>query len=214
MLIPELLIKMTLEQALATIMATPAFLQTLFQPQLSALEVSRIQETLSDKKQPVRVTLGYPLDSSPIQFCVLAITLGAKEEQEQQIGSGQEWDIAPMGDAAVVTSTQGAYFQASYHVNVFATNAQWGAYISYIVQAILQSCRSDLELNGVGLLEQRVSMADYQPDQSWLPDIVFQRAVVLSCKVRDHVLDTRVFEPVTQVIIEPVFVPYDGTLAR
>lgn len=180
MLIPESVILNTLRNGFSALAEGSA--QQLFDvfDDANAIDVNKMFTLLSNKR--FNIILGFP--PANIKDSTIALTLGSSEEAEQFLGSN--WDEQMVGVGGLHPgrmfnfNARSTMFQSQWRITIYSTNADLGVRLSYLVTYVLLSART--KLNGVGLLEQKLSMTDFEPIPQYLPDIVFVRTLMFSAK--------------------------------
>lgn len=202
MIIPESLILNTLRAGFSELAEGSAQqLMEVFDDD-TALDTSRLFTFLNSKR--LSIILGFP--ASPVKDTVIGLTLGANEEAEQFVGSAWDEEVAGLGSVVsgnvFSLDTYSTNFQASWRITIYSTNADLGVHLSYLAAYILLLKRANLTAKG--LLEQKLSMTDFEPIPQYLPDIVFVRTLVFSAKTRVDYTSINIADVLREIEFVPV----------
>lgn len=195
MLIAEAVIQTTVQDGLMALGQDPQALAELYQ-NLTPQDQSRIQQVLAATPPRYQVILGFP--TSETKDTTIGITLGAGDETEQALGSGAYDDLATIGGGIgqMWATTASQVLQTTYRLTIYSSNSDLSIYLSYAVLYVLWKSRQALQQ--AGLIEQRLSMGDFEPTPQYLPTVMYVRAVMLSAKTRLFVTQSGPYNPVTE----------------
>lgn len=168
------------------------------------LDISRLQTVLSTPKK-LNIIQGFP--PAVPKDATIALTLGEVEEDDQFVAGAEQIQKAitygDSRDRLFDNNLFGSMFAGTWRITVYSVNADLAVRLAYIVKYILLSYREYLAR--AGLLEQHISMADFEPIPEYLPDLVYVRAVMLKCKTLDTFKDFETVEPVADFVVEEEF---------
>lgn len=152
------------------------FFKHFFDPTTS--EEEREQFVANFQKYPPRVVIGYPKMGAEMP-CFAIVLMSDEEKDGQPAGflgkyAGQtlpDEETDEHGDAEYV----GGYFDQQYTVFVYGQHPDQVAYLYQFAKLTLFAARETLE--AVGLIDPRYSGGELSPEEMYLPDNVFARAV-------------------------------------
>jgi len=175
----ERLILLVLRSEVERLAADPdeltRFFRHFFDPTATAAQ--REQFVAHFTKSPPTTVLGYP--RSAAEFPCLAVTLDSEEETEPGV-LGNYIGETLEGELGEDAEYEGAYFQQSYGVTVYAENPDVCAYLYQFAKLTLFGAREALE--NAGVLELKYSGGELGPEDH-LPENMFARSLHVQCKV-------------------------------
>ena len=169
MIQPDLIVQDALRKTLLDIHANTALLDDVFaeRPDSERLE---IRDYLGAHEIPVK--LGYPRDAGelPGLYCLL----GSGREVNQTIGSR----FAEGKQGEMWWEKVGTFMQVNLRVACWTLNANLTVWLANI--ALWGLLREREALNEQDLVEQQLSMSDFEPLPQWFPDFAYRRDIMLA----------------------------------
>lgn len=180
MLLPERLIQELLQQTIDKLKEDEAeltrFFSHFFVPTAGEDEVTEFVAHFMRK--PPKAMLGYARTSA--QFPCFAIVMESENEEDAFSGdfAGQHDDTYLGQDPSEFT---GAFFEATYTVFVYAEHPDACAYLYQFAKSVVHAGKAFLM--SCGIIDLTLSGGELAPDESYMPDNMFVRALRISAKV-------------------------------
>lgn len=170
--VTEEAIRYRVEQILETVRQDPTWLDEILRP-MPEERIRRYKKFLLEQQPPFAVDFGWP-ETSP-KAPVVVVVPGEGQESDQVIGSTAHEDTAEENYGITTSMT---YLSSVHHINTYSANADTCMVVAKIVLWALVIQRWNLE--GDGLVEQRVIEGPLEPAEEWLDsDWVWKRSVHL-----------------------------------
>jgi hypothetical protein len=200
MVIPELFLLGVLKEGFEELAKNSQVIQDIFTWD-SPLDISRFQAVLQDSKK-LNIILGFP--TAVVKDNTIGITLGEQEEDDQFVGEAhqvcQPTGLGSQANNLYNQDISGTMFVGNWRLTIYSSNAELAVKLAYAVKYLLLTHRE--YLTQAGLLEQHLSMADFEPIPDYLPDIVYVRAVMLKSKTLDTFRDVERITPIDNFNIQ------------
>lgn len=157
---------------------TTRFFSHFFDPTMGETERKAIVDNfVSD---PPQVVMGYP--KAGVELPIFAVVTTSDDETEPGLlgdyfGQTLEDEDPPGGDEA---EYEGAFFEQVYTIFIYAHHPDVASYLYQVTKLIMVGARDVLE--SAGFIDTRFSGGELSPDEVYLPDNVFARALTVRGK--------------------------------
>ncbi|MDQ3171502.1 MAG: hypothetical protein M3Q55_15315 [Acidobacteriota bacterium] len=128
------------------------------------------------RRRPPTVVLNYPRSSA--EAPIYAVVMSEESESDNAIGDfvGESLE----GEDGPAAEYSGAHWEGSFTVFVFAEHPDVTMYLYQLAKAIMLGAKPVMER--AGLVDLHFSGGDLSPDEAYVPENLFARALRVSCK--------------------------------
>lgn len=170
----DLLVKDQLVTFFTALRADAALVDRLF-PTRPLAERTEIKAFFQNNVLPIR--LGYPRNVADLPGVFLILGMLGETDRGQTIGEVLSETVT----STTFTEEHGSHFSGVVKCSCMTENGNLTVWLQSLVFAALLLAREDL--NTLGIEEQKLSAADFEPMPQWFPSFVFRRDVSLSMTV-------------------------------
>jgi hypothetical protein len=168
----DLLVRDVMSEGFGSLLTDPSPIRDVFDGRPQD-EVATILDWFAANR--VKIDLGYPRNATELPG--LYISLMTSTEARQLIG-GEFPDGLDDPNPDSQSEYSGSFFNTGVRVACWSINADLTVWLQNLAQSFLIGAKQ--RLNGEGLHEQSITVADFGPLPQWFPDFAFRRDVSLT----------------------------------